>query len=141
MKRTILLIEDDEMIATMLLTAIRSWGYEALHASGSQEALRIANGCQNGIFMAICDVVLRDGNGSAVAAGVRARCPESLTLFTSGYPLDMLLDRGLLTAETLSSTGAEYLQKPFLPRDLRAIVDGATRSFAGTRAFSAGVSR
>jgi DNA-binding response OmpR family regulator len=141
MKRTILLIEDDEMIATMLSAAIRSWGYEALHASGSQEALKIANGCQDGIFLAICDVVLRDGNGPAVAAGVRTRCPKSLTLFTSGYPLDILMERGLLTAETLSSTGAEYLQKPFLPRDLRAIVDGAMRSIDETKVFSAGVSQ
>ena len=136
MKR-ILLVEDDEMIALMLSKAINSWGYEALHASGSQDAVRIANRCKDEIFMVVCDVVLRDGYGPAVAAAIRNWCPQSLTLFTSGYPLDILKERGLLTA---GCDEAEFLQKPFLPRDLRDIIDAA-ESVADPKVYSAGGAR
>src|SRR3954452_15389953 len=132
MMKRILLVEDDEMIAVMLSKAIRSWGYEALHATGSQEALTIANRCQDGIFMVICDMVLPDGNGPAVAAAVRTWCPQSLTLFTSGYPVDVLEERGLLNT---GYAEAEFLQKPFLPRDLREIIYAA-ENVAEAKTFS-----
>jgi DNA-binding response OmpR family regulator len=139
MKR-ILLVEDDEMIAHMLAKAIRSWGYEVLHAAGSRDAVKIASRCGDGIVMVICDVVLRDGYGPAVAAAVRTWCPQTLTVFTSGYPFEILMERGLLTDEAFCN-GAEYLQKPFLPRDLREIIDASLEKVTDPGIFLAGGAR
>lgn len=141
MKRTILLIEDDELIAAMLVCAINSWGYEALCAAGLREASEVARERENQISMIICDVVLNNCSGPAVAAAIRSRCPQSLMVFTSGYPLEVLNELGLLTANTLRDYGAEYLQKPFLPRDLRAILEASFASVVQPAVRCAGVSQ
>src|SRR5262252_7506470 len=138
MRRAILLVEDDRMIAAMLSRAIESWGYVALHAPGCREALKITTTCEHEIILTICDIVLSDGTGSGVAAAIRRICPRALILFTSGYSLDILHERGLLTTEILHECGAGYLQKPFAPRELRSIVDSCVETLDASTFISAG---
>src|ERR1051325_9379464 len=122
MPRTILLVEDDPLVAKMLMTGMRLWGYEALHAASSEQALELTRAHQDEIALTICDVILPDRPGRAVAAGIRVLCPEMRTCFMSGYTMDLLRERGLLSEDCLLDTSVTYVQKPFAPRVMRDLI-------------------
>ncbi|HXB74657.1 MAG TPA: response regulator [Candidatus Acidoferrales bacterium] len=115
---TVLLVEDDPEVARLLMIVMKMWGFDATHASTSQEAVDFAVLHRNGIALVVCDVNLKGETGPAVAAKIRSICPGTKTLFTSGSPFDILCDTGLLTRETLDDLDTSYIQKPFLPKDL-----------------------
>jgi CheY-like chemotaxis protein len=118
----LLLVEDDRAIAAMLMMALNQWGYETVHASDSAAAVRIARkeGCAIGA--ALCDIALPDGSGIAVADRIREHCPGVWIIFTSGYPMDVLTERGLIRSGALREPRTSYLAKPFLPSDVRDMV-------------------
>lgn len=115
----LLLVEDDPGIAEMLKAALSRWGYETLHARDSAAADRIARSEGREIGVALCDVALPDGSGAVVAEMLRRRCPGVWIIFTSGYPMDVLTERGLIGPGVLREVATSYLPKPFLPSDVR----------------------
>jgi DNA-binding response OmpR family regulator len=115
---TILLVEDDPEVAGLLMIVMKTSGFNASHASTSQEAVDFAVLHRNEIALVVCDVNLKGESGPAVAAKIRGLCPQAKTLFTSGSPFDVLCESGLLTRESLHSPDTSYIQKPFLPKDL-----------------------
>jgi len=119
MGEKVLLIEDDAAIATMLSEALRYWGYDVLHAAKTEAAVEIARAYGSQIGVALCDVVLPDGSSPAVSEAIRVCCPGVWLIYTSGYPLDFLTDRGALPVNTLKRARTGFLAKPFLPSDVR----------------------
>lgn len=115
----LLLVEDDPGIAEMLKAALSRWGFETLHARDSAAAGRIARAEGGRIGVALCDVALPDGSGAAVAGMLRQFCPGVWIIFTSGYPMDVLIERGLIDSDFLRDGATSYLPKPFLPSDVR----------------------
>jgi CheY-like chemotaxis protein len=115
----VLLVEDDSSIAEMLKLALRQWGYDILHAANSEAAVEIARIYGAEIRVALCDVVLPDGGSPAVSEAIRANCPGVWLIYTSGYPIDVLTERGLLSLDTLKERRTGFISKPFLPRDVR----------------------
>lgn len=128
MSEKVLLIEDDTAIATMLTAALREWGYDVLHAARSEAAVAIARAYGSQIGVALCDVVLPDGPSPSVSERIRAYCPGVWLIYTSGYPLDILTDRGALEIGTLENARTGFLAKPFLPSDVRAAIGCALLS-------------
>jgi CheY-like chemotaxis protein len=122
MGNKVLLVEDDPAIATMLLAALRMWGYDVVHAGNGRAAVEIARLQGSELRVVLCDVMLPDGPGPATAMGIREFCPGVWIIFTSGYPVDVLAERGLLSRATLREPGTAFLAKPFLPRDVRDMV-------------------
>jgi DNA-binding response OmpR family regulator len=122
MARLILLVEDDPMVASMLMAAMRSWGVDALHAANAKAAVAYAETYQDRIGMMICDVLLPGESGPVIAAQVRSICPDVKTCFTSGYTPDILTQRGILPSDILNDTSVTYLQKPFLPRTIHDMI-------------------
>lgn len=122
MGKKLLLVEDDWGIATMLTSALAVWGYDVLHAGSGRAAIEIARAERSEICVVLCDVMLPDGPSPAVATSIRESCPGVWIIFTSGYPVDVLDERGLLPRATLREAGTAYLAKPFLPRDVRDMV-------------------
>jgi DNA-binding NtrC family response regulator len=119
MGEKVLLIEDDTAIATMLTHALRLWGYDVLHAGKSEAAVEIARVYGSQIGVALCDIVLPDGPSTGVAETIRAFCPGVWLIYMSGYPLDILTDRGTLPVSILQMERTGFLAKPFLPTDVR----------------------
>jgi DNA-binding NtrC family response regulator len=115
----VLLIEDDAAIGTMLTLALREWGYDVLYASKAAAAVEIARAYGSQIGVALCDIVLPDGPSPAVSEAIRGYCPGVWLIYTSGYPLDILADRGSLPMATLQKERTGFLPKPFLPSDVR----------------------
>jgi CheY-like chemotaxis protein len=134
MRKKLLLIEDDAGIAALLPAVLRPLGFEVLHAADCLTAAEIAAANAGEILVTLCDVRLPDGPGANAARLVRQYCPNTRTIFTSGYPMDVLAERGLLSCDALLEFQAGFLPKPFLPSDVRRMVQRALETNAAPRA-------
>jgi len=121
---TILIVEDDQPTAAVLMLTLQMGGYQVLNANSGAEALRLARLHRREIALTLCDVVLQDRTGPEVARRIRELCPQMKTLFTSGYPFSHLVERNLFTAETLQNESTFYIEKPFWPKQLLQLVNG-----------------
>ena len=120
---TILIVEDEWLIAALLARVLKHGGYEVLVARNGTEALALGRLHQGEIALLLCDIGLPDLPGPDVALRLREFCPQVRTLFSSGYPLDVLAERRLLSPETLQDESVFYIPKPFLPKELLGLVD------------------
>jgi two-component system, cell cycle sensor histidine kinase and response regulator CckA len=114
--RTILLVDDQEMVREMTRSVLDEGGYQVLVAGDGEEALRVSEGFAGAIDLLITDVVMPGLSGPDTADRVLAARPETRVIFVSGYTADALGDRSALGPRT------RFLQKPFKPDDLTAVV-------------------
>jgi CheY-like chemotaxis protein len=104
---TVLVVEDDFLIAELICALLESTGYAARHAGDGAEALALVEA--GGIELVLLDLMLPGINGFEVCRRVRAR-PEPVYL-----PIIMLT---ALQSPTDRATGFaagadDYLSKPF----------------------------
>ena len=113
---TILLVEDTEMVRSLVTTMLGSYGYEVLAAASGPEAIEIADQPDRTIDLLMTDVVMPRMNGRELADRLTATRPELKVLFTSGYPSDTVVRHGIAEARTA------FIEKPYLPDDLARMV-------------------
>ena len=111
-QETILVVEDQDEVRKLTLSALRSFGYQTLEAKSAAEGLIIVENYSATIDAVLSDVVMPGMNGGQLADRLRSIRPEIRVLFMSGHPGEVILRRGLLDPRT------EYLQKPFTPETL-----------------------
>lgn len=109
---TILLADDDPMIRKVLKNVLEQFGYEVLEAVDGEEAVRVFSEKSSAISLAILDMIMPRKNGKEVSTAIKEIAPGVKTLFFSGYPTDVINQRGLLPE------GAQFLQKPVSPMEL-----------------------
>ena len=109
---TILLVDDNEMVRSLVTMALESYGYSVLVASGGTQALAIAKDHADVIDLVLTDVVMPGLNGRELADRLLADQPNLKVLFTSGYPADTIIRHGIEEARTA------FLEKPYLPGEL-----------------------
>ncbi len=109
---TILLVEDEEVLRTLLAKFLRLYGYTVLEACHGGEALQICEQCQGPIHMMVTDVVMPQMSGRVLADRLSPLRPELKVLFMSGYTEDEVIQRGV------TQPSVAFLQKPFKPIDL-----------------------
>jgi DNA-binding NtrC family response regulator len=119
----ILIVDDDRAIANMFTEVLRAEGYEVVNAQTGEEAVRLASLYRSGIGLLLCDVLLKDRSGPDIALRLGEFCPRMKIVFTSGYPVDILAERGLLTPELLRNENALFMQKPLRLRELLDLAD------------------
>ena len=117
---TVLLLEDDHIVRTMVEQILVGSGYRVLPAATAAEAesrLRDAGR----VALLLSDVVLPDVGGRISYERLRVLQPDLRVLFMSGYTDDAILRGGYLPA------GVDFLQKPFTPlalaRKVREVLD------------------
>ena len=81
---TILVVDDEPMILSLISRFLDSLGYEVLTATGPVEAERIAS-TRDDIRLLISDVVMPGGSGPALAQRLKTRQPKLEVLLMSGY--------------------------------------------------------
>ena len=118
---TILVVEDDPDVRSLVISLLQRLSYNILEAGDGAEALAALR-VSSRIDLLLSDVVLPGGlSGPDLAAQVADRYPGIKVLFMSGYP-DARHRRGPLVGNT------ELLGKPFGKRDLarkvRAVLNG-----------------
>jgi len=109
---TILLVEDTEVVRSLVTSTLESYGYTVLAAAGGAQAIQIAEQATARIDLLMTDVVMPRMNGRELADRLVAMCSNLRVLFTSGYPSDTVLRHGIAEARTA------FIEKPYLPDDL-----------------------
>jgi DNA-binding response OmpR family regulator len=118
MQESILVIDDDKKLNTLLSDYLSSWGYRVKtvqHPSDGLNAVRKA--CPD---LVILDIMMPDMDGFDVCREIRK---------SSAVPIIMLTARGEVTDRIVGlEIGADdYLSKPFEPRELVARVQSVLR--------------
>ncbi len=109
--KTILVVEDQPAVRSLILVVLREKGYRILEAANGEDAIRIASS-SSGIDLLLLDVVLPDMSGLELAERIEALATGIKVLYMSGYTENVLMQRGVL------KPGFQYLPKPFSPENL-----------------------
>jgi two-component system, cell cycle sensor histidine kinase and response regulator CckA len=109
---TILLVEDEDVLRTLLAKFLRLSGYTVLEARNGGEALLICEQHQGTIHIMVTDVVMPQMSGRVLADRLTPLHPEMKVLFMSGYTEDEVVQRGV------ADLSVSFLQKPFKPIEL-----------------------
>ncbi len=128
---TILLVEDQDAVRTFLATALETYGYQVLAASGGEQAMRIADTAK--IDLLVTDIVMPKMNGAELANLLAVRQPWIRTILISGYSEDIHRQDGRRQAghhqDGTERHTAAFLQKPFSPetlaRKIREVLESA----------------
>jgi PAS domain S-box-containing protein len=113
---TVLFVEDDPHLFSLLRGILESAGYQVLAASIPEQALELADAHEGPIDLLVTDVVMPGLSGPELAEQLQQKRPDIRILFISGYPKDVL-ERQTVLPQDISLLG-----KPFSPRDLLATV-------------------
>jgi len=105
--RTILVVEDDELVRKLTRHALESSGYEVLEASSGAEAILIYDQHPKPIDLVITDVVMPQMSGREFIQRLEVRRPDQKILYMSGYTDDAIVHHGVLDEER------PFIQKPF----------------------------
>jgi signal transduction histidine kinase/CheY-like chemotaxis protein len=121
---TILLVEDEEQVRTIVLSILRRQGYSVIPAQHAGEALLLCEQHPEAIDLLLTDVVMPQMSGPELAKRLASTRPEMKVLCMSGYTDDSIVRHGVLEG------GVAFLQKPITPaslaRRVREVLDGRT---------------
>lgn len=109
---TILLVEGDEPVRTMVRSLLSSNGYLVIEARTDVEAVELARSKTYQVDLLISDGLFTGGCGVDLLGRLRAEFPAIKVLFLTGYVDDELIQVGL------DNLDAAYLEKPFQPAAL-----------------------
>ena len=113
---TILVVEDDPLVRSYVLTQIRSLGYRTLSASNGLEALAVLRGPEQ-IDLLFTDVIMPGAiNGRELSIEASGLRPGLKVLFTSGYTENAIDHDGRL------DHGVQLLKKPYRRSDLASML-------------------
>ena len=126
---TVLIIEDDDLVRTLLGRSLAGLGYQVHLAATGAEALAVYERHGAGIDAVLCDVVMPDISGpEAVRRMLDGACRQPAVIFMSGHTDHALLSDGRLQCARY------FLQKPLvratLARTLRDALDAFTERHA-----------
>lgn len=110
----ILLVEDEDMTRTLAQHILKELGYQVLSAENGTKALQLYQQHKDEIDLVLTDVIMPQMGGKELADHILTDQPNLKILFMSGYTDDKIDQQDLL------KSGANFLQKPFLPEDLSA---------------------
>jgi two-component system cell cycle sensor histidine kinase/response regulator CckA len=82
---TILLVEDEESLRSIIRDLLTQSGYDVLEANSGAHALEIAERHQGPIHLLLTDVVMPGMSGPILAEKLAASRPETRMLYMSGY--------------------------------------------------------
>jgi len=109
---TILTVEDNDNIRSLLHRALEGSGFSVLLAADGAEALRLCQQHDGTIDLVVTNIVMPEPNGLELSERIRAARPETKFLFITG------LSDQFLELPELTKYGANILEKPFRPSDL-----------------------
>ncbi|MFQ3453072.1 ATP-binding protein [Bradyrhizobium sp. UFLA01-814] len=120
-REIVLVVEDDKLVRSYVLTQIESLGYTTLSANDGREALAVLDSGAP-IDLLFTDVIMPGAmNGRDLATEARKRRPGLRVLFTSGYTDDAIDQDGKL------EQGILFLAKPYSRAELARMLRIALR--------------
>jgi two-component system cell cycle sensor histidine kinase/response regulator CckA len=121
---TILLVEDQDQVRTVVRTTLSRRGYVVLEADGADDARRYVREHPGPIDLLLTDVVMPGMNGRDLARAMLSERPHLRVLYMSGYADHAIVRHGVI------ERGLQYIQKPFAPdallRKVRETLDASS---------------
>jgi nitrogen-specific signal transduction histidine kinase len=109
---TILLVEDDQRVRSLLRDILSIRGYTVIDAEDGHEALMKLAPAVERVDLVLTDVVMPGMNGRELGEQALHLNPRLKIIYTSGYTEDECLRRQVIEKH------AHFLQKPFMPQKL-----------------------
>jgi len=123
---TILVVEDEPSVRTLVRDELRKLGYRVIEAKNGVEACLLATQQAGSLQLLLTDVVMPGMGGRELAQHLSVINPDLRTLFISGYMDDV----GIMAGQEDGTSS--FLQKPFTPevlaRAVRDLLDANTPS-------------
>jgi signal transduction histidine kinase/ActR/RegA family two-component response regulator len=110
--RTVLVVEDNEMVRATILTGLRNEGATVLASDRPDDALRLLASHSGPVDVLVTDVVMPGMSGPALAERARESRPDLRVVFMSGYTGEEVMRQGIHEDQV------DFLQKPFTPDNL-----------------------
>jgi PAS domain S-box-containing protein len=123
---TILLVEDEAAMGTLIRDALQACGYAVLEAKDGEIALKMSREHQGTIDVLLTDVIMPGIGGKALATQLLRERPDIRVVYMSGYAGNSYKE------QWPTEPGSLFLAKPFTQRDLRQKVVEALESCATT---------
>src|SRR5437016_2172992 len=110
----IVVLDDFDQARFVVRAVLERDGYSVLEAKNGTEAIDIFERSSDTIALLISDVLLAGAYGTEIAKRISALRPQMPILFISGYPMEELVNPGLMESDG-SSAKIAFLRKPFDP--------------------------
>lgn len=118
---TVLVVDDETSIRSLVSRYMSRLGYRVLEGNGVADAVRVSQAHPGRVDLVICDVHLMDGDGFGLIDQLRERDPAIDVVFISGF---------LAADDRVRANDALILEKPFTRTELadivRALLDART---------------
>jgi two-component system, chemotaxis family, chemotaxis protein CheY len=114
---TILIVDDDAFVRTVLRDVLEGQGHALLEAGDGREALDVLG--ERSPQLVLLDLFMPRLSGMEALALMRERWPSARVLVISS------LESERLVAEALEAGAAGYITKPFHPMEITSAVDRA----------------
>lgn len=114
----VLLVEDDDLVREATRRILERYDFEVIEARDAAHALEAFAANKDAIDVLVTDIVMPGLSGTELAKKVLAENPgtDLRIVFTSGYSAESVFDAAEFDGR------AEYIQKPFLPRQLVELI-------------------
>jgi PAS domain S-box-containing protein len=106
-KETILIVDDDKAVRSVVRIALEGAGYVVIEASDGEEALSDILTRGAAVELLISDIVMPRMSGKELARRLKEIFPKVRVLYASGYTGNVISQHGIFEA------GLDFLQKPF----------------------------
>ncbi|MEZ5099779.1 MAG: response regulator [Thermoleophilia bacterium] len=118
---TVLLVEDEQIVRTLVTMMLERQGYRTLVAADGKAALEVLQQEEGRVDLVVTDLVMPEMGGRELAERLSTVAPQIPVLFVSGYTEDPVIRQGV------QADGIAFLEKPFtadeLARKVREVLD------------------
>lgn len=132
-RNAVLLLEDNEVIASMLTALMQTLSLRVIWCADGQSALRMFSERRDEVLLVLADCRLPDTDGREVCARLRLTAPNLPVLVTSGS----VSGRGVAPLER--NNLVEYLPKPYAPAEVLSRVRRLMSVALDDKAWQAGM--
>jgi DNA-binding NtrC family response regulator len=105
MKRSLLVVDDEQMILDAIQIIFEDMGYEVLTTTDPTEAIAIATA--RPFDLILTDIRMPVSNGAEITEAIRAARPDARVLVITAFPNDPLVFRAL------DAGAIDIIRKPF----------------------------
>jgi CheY-like chemotaxis protein len=124
--RTILLVEDEEGVRSVLSELLTGLGYSVLQAPNGVEAVRLATDHTGAIDLVVTDMVMPEMSGQELGRSLAKLKPDLRILYMSAFASN------IYSPSALADALADFIPKPFDLEDfvvkVRELMDAPPRA-------------